>query len=268
MEIPQPRNLLIPLSGYCFSCRALQEQSRPSARRPIALPSTRRYNPGNVRHRKNSWGRYAGGALQNAMRYDDWPRSITKVGNFAARESCRSGNPHIGQDPSRAATLRSCNFVRRDCSRSCPSPGALSLPRRGVPALPICYRFNRKAGKKIRTIEKRTLELPQSYPWPGNIRELQNVIARSVVVGETDVFSVDPGWFALAGSTLGEEGRGKSSGRRSAAQERETIEAALAEAQGRISGPLGAATQLGMPPSTLESKIRALKIDKYRFKRA
>jgi formate hydrogenlyase transcriptional activator len=129
-------------------------------------------------------------------------------------------------------------------------------------------RYSRKAGKKIRTIEKKTLELLQSYPWPGNIRELQNVIERSVVVGETDVFSVDPGWFALAGSTLGEESRGKSSGRRSAAQERETIEAALAEAQGRISGPSGAATQLGMPPSTLESKIRALKIDKYRFKRA
>jgi formate hydrogenlyase transcriptional activator len=129
-------------------------------------------------------------------------------------------------------------------------------------------RYSRKAGKKIRTIEKKTLELLQSYSWPGNIRELQNVIERSVVIGETDVFSVDPGWFALAGSTLGEEGRGKSSGRQSAAQERETIETALAEAQGRISGPSGAATQLGMPPSTLESKIRALKIDKYRFKRA
>jgi len=130
-------------------------------------------------------------------------------------------------------------------------------------------RYSRKAGKKIRTIEKKTLELLQSYSWPGNIRELQNVIERSVVVGETDVFSVDPGWFALAGSSLGEEGRDKFSGKRSAAQEeRETIEAALAEAQGRISGPSGAATQLGMPPSTLESKIRALKIDKYRFKRA
>jgi formate hydrogenlyase transcriptional activator len=129
-------------------------------------------------------------------------------------------------------------------------------------------RYSRKAGKKIRTIEKRTLELLQSYSWPGNIRELQNVIERSVVVGETDVFSVDQGWFALAGSTLGEEDRGKPSSRRSAAQERETIEAALAETQGRISGPSGAAAQLGMPPSTLESKIRALKIDKYRFKRA
>ena len=112
------------------------------------------------------------------------------------------------------------------------------------------------------------MELLQSYSWPGNIRELQNVIERSVVVGETDVFSVDQGWFALAGSTLGEEDRVKPSSRRSAAQERETIEAALAETQGRISGPSGAAAQLGMPPSTLESKIRALKIDKYRFKRA
>ncbi|HEY4050179.1 MAG TPA: sigma 54-interacting transcriptional regulator, partial [Acidobacteriaceae bacterium] len=115
-------------------------------------------------------------------------------------------------------------------------------------------RYSRKAGKKIRNIEKRSLELLQSYSWPGNIRELQNVIERSVVVCETEIFSVDQSWLSLASSSLGEEGPGKPLGRRSTAQEREIIEAALAEAQGRISGPSGAAAQLGMPPSTLESK--------------
>jgi transcriptional regulator with GAF, ATPase, and Fis domain len=129
-------------------------------------------------------------------------------------------------------------------------------------------RYSRKAGKKIRTIEKETMELLQSYSWPGNIRELQNVIERSVVVCETDIFSVDQGWFSHAASSLREEGREKSIGRRSIAQEKEIIEAALAETQGRVSGPAGAATQLGMPASTLESKIRALKINKHRFKNA
>jgi PAS domain S-box-containing protein len=127
-------------------------------------------------------------------------------------------------------------------------------------------RYSRKAGKKIRTIEKKTLDLLQSYSWPGNIRELQNVIERSVVVCETETFSVDQGWFSHTASPLQEQVPGKSVGRRTAAQEKQIIEAALAEARGRISGPLGAAAQLGMPASTLESKIRALKIDKYRFK--
>jgi PAS domain S-box-containing protein len=130
-------------------------------------------------------------------------------------------------------------------------------------------RYSRKAGKKIRTIEKQTLDLLQSYSWPGNIRELQNVIERSVVVCETETFSVDQGWFSHSAPSLPEEERQvKSPSRRSAAQEREIIEAALAQAGGRVSGPSGAAAQLGMPPSTLESKIRTLKINKYRFKSA
>jgi len=129
-------------------------------------------------------------------------------------------------------------------------------------------RYSRKAGKKIRTIDKKTLELLQSYSWPGNIRELQNVIERSVVVCETDVFSVDAGWFPATISLLREQSLTRPLGKRPAAEERELIEAALEEAQGRISGPSGAAAQLGMPPSTLESKIRTLKINKYRFKKA
>jgi len=129
-------------------------------------------------------------------------------------------------------------------------------------------RYSRKAGKKIRTIEKKTLELLQSYSWPGNIRELQNVIERSIVICETEILSVDQGWLSIASSLPQEEGAGRFAGRSSADQERKIIEAALAETHGRVSGPSGAAAQLGIPPSTLESKIRTLKIDKYRFKSA
>jgi PAS domain S-box-containing protein len=128
------------------------------------------------------------------------------------------------------------------------------------------HRYSRKAGKKIRTIEKQTLELLQSYAWPGNIRELQNVIERSVIVCETDVFSVDPSWLSLEPPPARQTGGPIAV--KSVAQEKEAIEAALTATGGRVSGPYGAAAQLGMPASTLESKIRSLKINKYRFKSA
>jgi PAS domain S-box-containing protein len=129
-------------------------------------------------------------------------------------------------------------------------------------------RYARKVGKKIRTIDHKTLELLQSYSWPGNIRELQNVIERSVVICDSEVFSVDPGWLTPSSSVRTNGGPARSFGRPSADEEKRLIEAALAEAHGRVSGPSGAAAQLGMPASTLESKIRTLNIDKYRFKRA
>jgi transcriptional regulator with PAS, ATPase and Fis domain len=128
------------------------------------------------------------------------------------------------------------------------------------------HRYSRKAGKKIRTIEKQTLELLESYAWPGNIRELQNVIERSVIVCETDVFSVDPSWLSLEPPPARQTGGPIAV--KSVAQEKEAIEAALTATGGRVSGPYGAAAQLGMPASTLESKIRSLKINKYRFKSA
>ena len=125
-------------------------------------------------------------------------------------------------------------------------------------------RYARKAGKKISTIEKSTLELLQTYSWPGNIRELQNVIERSLIICEGETFSVDPSWIS------GECGQPRSGNPppagKSAAQEKETIEAALAQTRGKVSGPAGAATALGIPPSTLESKIRSLKINKFRFR--
>lgn len=126
-------------------------------------------------------------------------------------------------------------------------------------------RYSRKAGKKIATIEKRTLDLLQSYAWPGNIRELQNVIERSVIFCEADIFSVDPSWLSFE-SASPRQGVGPVAWK-SAAEEREAIETALAATGGRVSGPSGAAAQLGVPASTLESKIRSLKINKFRYKK-
>jgi formate hydrogenlyase transcriptional activator len=126
-------------------------------------------------------------------------------------------------------------------------------------------RYARKAGKNIKRVNKKTLELLQSYPWPGNIRELQNVIERSVIVCETETFSVDESW--LHRSAFGAERKSALDlAGELAAKEKEMIEAALRECRGRVFGPLGAAAKLGMPRSTLESKIRSLKINKNRFK--
>jgi PAS domain S-box-containing protein len=125
-------------------------------------------------------------------------------------------------------------------------------------------RYARKLGKNIREVSKKTLEMLQSYPWPGNIRELQNVIERSVIVCETEAFSVDESWLSVESSHTHPGSR--SLAKKSAAQEQDQIEAALAKTAGRVSGHSGAAALLGVPASTLESKIRSLKINKFRFK--
>jgi transcriptional regulator with PAS, ATPase and Fis domain len=129
-------------------------------------------------------------------------------------------------------------------------------------------RYARKAGKKITTVDKKTLRLLQSYPWAGNIRELQNVIERSVIVCETETFSVDESW--LSKDILPQTSRTTRSGAFKVEveprSEREIIEAALAETRGRVSGPSGAAAKLRIPPSTLETRIKALKINKGKFK--
>jgi len=125
-------------------------------------------------------------------------------------------------------------------------------------------RYATKAGKKIWDINKKTLGLLQAYSWPGNIRELQNVIERSVIVCESETFSVDESWLVQE-SVPGESVR-QVLGEKLVAQEKEMIEAALAATRGRVSGPSGAAARLGIAPSTLENKIRSLKINKHRFK--
>src|SRR5262249_26564602 len=146
---------------------------------------------------------------------------------------------------------------------------ALRERRADIPVLVeyFIHRYAKRAGKPIRGISKETSILLQSYDWPGNIRELQNVIERAVIVSDSETLSIDERWL---------------SGRRSstpptvaappistlATREKHAIEAALAESKGRVAGPFGAAARLGVPSSTLESKIKALNIDKRRFKSA
>jgi PAS domain S-box-containing protein len=134
-------------------------------------------------------------------------------------------------------------------------------------------RYANRAGKNIRSIDQKTLDLLQSYEWPGNIRELQNIIERSIILSITDVFSVDELW--LSKRTSPQTSRAETSPALRAPDlqknvetrsEREIIEAALAATRGRVSGPHGAAAQLRIPPSTLETRIKALKINKQRFK--
>jgi len=126
-------------------------------------------------------------------------------------------------------------------------------------------RYSRKSGKTIRQISKKSLELLQSYPWPGNIRELQNVIERSVIICESDTFSVDESWLSSRPSST-ELKTSLGLAQRLASEEKDAIEAALRDCKGRVSGSTGAAARLGVPRSTLESRIRSLKIDKNRFK--
>jgi transcriptional regulator with GAF, ATPase, and Fis domain len=122
----------------------------------------------------------------------------------------------------------------------------------------------RRVGKNIQGITKESLDLLCSYPWPGNIRELQNVIERSVIMYETENFSVDKTWLAwVAHQPLATEPKiPPDHSEKLAAQEKEMIEAALRESAGRVLEPSGAATKLGIVRSTLESKIRSLKITK------
>ena len=127
-------------------------------------------------------------------------------------------------------------------------------------------RYATKAGKRIIGIAKRSLELLQSYTWPGNIRELQNVIERSVIVCDSENLSVDESWLGKRQAIIGESAQPLSE--RLASQEKEMIEAALAASNGRVSGPSGAAAMLGIPQSTLDSKIKSLKINKHRFRKS
>jgi DNA-binding NtrC family response regulator len=122
--------------------------------------------------------------------------------------------------------------------------------------------YARKAGKSIRRVSKRTLDRLKSYPWPGNVRELQNVIERSVIVSDTDEFTVDESWLStqpVVESRLGMSGM-------LASHEKALIEEALRATEARVFGASGAAARLGIPRSTLESKIRTLKINKSRFR--
>jgi formate hydrogenlyase transcriptional activator len=125
-------------------------------------------------------------------------------------------------------------------------------------------RFGKKAGKKFRTIDKNSLKLLQEYAWPGNVRELQNVIERAVILSDSDCFAVDETWLKRKLSHVPHPTVAASGAL--VEQEKEMIEAALAESRGRVYGPTGAAAKLGLPTRTLDSKIKRLRINKYKFK--
>jgi len=132
-------------------------------------------------------------------------------------------------------------------------------------------RYSRRAGKKITLIRKKTLDLFRDYDWPGNIRELQNVVERAVILCDGETFSVDDTWLQaksnlVPGRQAVRAGVLAKDKKDFAERERKAIEAALAESQGRVSGPKGAAAKLGIPHQTLESKIASLGIDKRRFR--
>jgi len=127
----------------------------------------------------------------------------------------------------------------------------------------LVKRYAAKARKQIRKIDKNTLKLCQSYPWPGNIRELQNIIERSVILCTGDTFWVDEAWLSGQGGARVEPSRPLTETLRN--YEKERIEGALAESNGKVAGPNGAAAKLGIPRSTLDMKIKQLKIKKYRI---
>jgi PAS domain S-box-containing protein len=124
-------------------------------------------------------------------------------------------------------------------------------------------RYAEKAGKQIRKIDINTLELCQAYPWPGNIRELQNIVERSVILSSGDTFWIEEAW--LASPEPAREQLANPLPDTLQNHEREIIEAALAECKGKVAGPKGAAAKLGIPRSTLDSKITQLKIKKHKF---
>jgi PAS domain S-box-containing protein len=129
-------------------------------------------------------------------------------------------------------------------------------------------RYSRKARKNIRHVSPETLESLQSYAWPGNIRELQNVIERSVILCDTETFSIDESWLPQQPQPfLAAKPKSQMElPRRLEEQEQNMIEDALKACRGRVFGPAGAAAKLGIPRSTLESRILSLKIDKNRFR--
>ena len=129
------------------------------------------------------------------------------------------------------------------------------------------HRFAQKMGKHFKKIDKRTVELFRSYPWPGNIRELQNVVERSVIVSSDSVFSVDPAWLSRDSRRVSLPQQPKPvHADEDASRERQIIEDALAGSRGRVSGPDGAAARLRLAPSTLERRIKKLRIRKSHFK--
>jgi formate hydrogenlyase transcriptional activator len=125
-------------------------------------------------------------------------------------------------------------------------------------------RYAQKAGKKIRHVDKQTMDHFRAYEWPGNVRELQNVVERAVILCEGETFSVDEAWLTRAIPKAAAKSVPLVANL--VEREKEMIEKALRDSEGVIGGPGGAASKLGVPRQTLESKIRKLGINRYRYK--
>jgi transcriptional regulator with GAF, ATPase, and Fis domain len=162
-----------------------------------------------------------------------------------------------------AGTFRSDLFYRLNVFPVEVPP--LRKRREDIPMLVEYFvkRYAEKAGKQICKIDTNTLKRCQLYPWPGNIRELQNIVERSVILSSGDTFWIEEAWLASPALTRNELPRPLPDTLQN--QEREIIETALAECKGRVAGPRGAAAKLGIPRSTLDSKITQLKIKKHKF---
>jgi transcriptional regulator with GAF, ATPase, and Fis domain len=165
-----------------------------------------------------------------------------------------------------AGTFRSDLFYRLNVFPIVVPP--LRKRREDIPILVEYFvkRYAENMAKRIRQIEKHTLELCERYSWPGNIRELQNIVERSVILCNGDTFSIDEAWLSSQAPLLPDRSSPLPDTLQD--QEKEMIEAALAKSKGRVAGPRGAAAKLGIPASTLESKIKQLKIEKSRFTKA
>jgi PAS domain S-box-containing protein len=162
-----------------------------------------------------------------------------------------------------AGTFRSDLFYRLNVFPIVVPP--LRKRREDIPILVEYFvkRFAEQLAKRIRQIDRHTLELCERYSWPGNIRELQNIVERSVILCGSDVFSIDEAWLSSQAALRSDGSSPLPNALQD--QEKEMIEAALAKSKGRVAGPRGAAAKLGIPASTLESKIKQLKIEKSRF---
>jgi formate hydrogenlyase transcriptional activator len=142
----------------------------------------------------------------------------------------------------------------------------LRARKRDIPLLTeyFVHRLSPRFGKTIKKISRQTVEIFESYAWPGNVRELQNLVERSLILCDSETFSVDESWVTTEFSDCRNSIQPLSE--KLAADEKSLIEAALADAGGKVAGSFGAAARLGLAVSTLESKIRALRINKHKFK--
>jgi formate hydrogenlyase transcriptional activator len=163
-----------------------------------------------------------------------------------------------------AGTFRSDLFYRLNVFPIQMPP--LRQRKEDIPLLVAYFvkRFAEKMAKHISKIDTRTLQLCEAYSWPGNIRELQNIVERSVILCSGDTFSIDEAWLSIQ-DPAGPAPAAKMT-RILQDQEKEIIESALAESRGKVAGAGGAAGKLGIPPSTLDSKIKQLRIEKDKFK--